>query len=260
MDLKVRCRAGQGVLVNSRFTLTYAVPRRPNPNTPPAPGLEKAAYLLLSDPAAPIGLTTTPWPAYQYNSTGAENTVVHTGTGRYTVTLPGLGTFLTAAPGQVHVTPYNEDDRLWCEVDNATSTGTAIRVDVVCTNGNLPWDAMFLLQYVERGNTLFASTDTHPTGYANVLCIATTCSVRHGFDNGVGGVTVTAVRDGEYLVRMGDVTSGGVPHVTVVARGVEGIRCNLRAAWSPGEGVRVLCFDRYHQRAQLAELWVGFAG
>jgi hypothetical protein len=57
------------------------------------------AYLWAEQPTAP---SYTPAPGYQFNSSGATNTLVRTGVGAYTALLPNLGT----AAGTVHVTAY----------------------------------------------------------------------------------------------------------------------------------------------------------
>lgn len=59
-----------------------------------------AAFLWAEQPSAS---NYTPDSDYNYNSTGAFNTILRTGTGAYTVVIPGL----TAAGGNVQVTAYD---------------------------------------------------------------------------------------------------------------------------------------------------------
>jgi hypothetical protein len=68
------------------------------------------AYLLADQPTSS---SYTPPLAYQFNSSGATNTVVRTGVGAYTATLP----FLAAYTGHVQVTAYGTGSER-CKVVN----------------------------------------------------------------------------------------------------------------------------------------------
>jgi hypothetical protein len=82
------------------------------------------AYLWADQPTAP---SYTPSLAYQFNSSGATNTVVRTGVGRYTAKLPNLG----SQTGQVQVTAYGTGSER-CKVERWYPSGTTQQVNVRC--------------------------------------------------------------------------------------------------------------------------------
>ena len=100
----------------------------------------------------------TPNTAYQYNSSGATNTVERTGTGLYTVTFPGLGNrgvVENVNGGIVHVTAAQRTTSRRCQVDKWRSfTGFTVagdvEVDIAChTESGVPADSRFAVQFTK---------------------------------------------------------------------------------------------------------------
>src|SRR5215831_3505470 len=78
-QLTVLCYGRTGTPVDSMFTALY---------TYVASSPTQAGYLWNDQPSSPVNRTITPSPLYQFNSAGATNTIVRTGTGVYDVRLP----------------------------------------------------------------------------------------------------------------------------------------------------------------------------
>jgi hypothetical protein len=144
----VLCFDFTGAPVDSKFTLVYA-----NDTSIVADGAS-SGYLLANDQTAP---SYTPDSRFQYNSTGATNTVERIGKGIYTATLPGLGSSVLVGVdrGTVHVTSSHTTSKR-CEVtgwqSGFTSPGSPVPllVNVACTTpGGAPSDSKFVLQFTQ---------------------------------------------------------------------------------------------------------------
>lgn len=103
------------------------------------------AYLWANDPLAE---SYTPNEMYQYNNTGALNTVTRTGVGTYSVTLPGMATDgghvqVTATSGSNESAPFAFGHV--CEIADEPS-GSTFLVQCVSTGGE-PVDTGFSLLY-----------------------------------------------------------------------------------------------------------------
>jgi hypothetical protein len=141
----VLCFDSTGAPADVRFTLAFA------DDTSILADGAASAYVWGNDAAAP---SYTPNSAYQYNSTGATNTIARTATGRYTVTLPGLGTQLFSSnPGFVHVTAHHTTSKR-CELVGhhrgyAPAGGSIpLYIDIACsTAAGTPSDSKFVVQY-----------------------------------------------------------------------------------------------------------------
>jgi hypothetical protein len=141
----VLCFDATGAPADVKFTLQFA------DDTSIVANGASSGHVWANDAAAP---SYTPNSAYQYNSTGAANTVARTATGRYTVTLPGLGSTLYATnQGIVHVTAHHTTSKR-CELVGYRSgyvpVGTPIplHVDVAChTAAGTPSDSKFVVQF-----------------------------------------------------------------------------------------------------------------
>ncbi len=141
----VLCFDSTGAPADTRFTLAFA------DDTSILADGAPSGYVWGNDAAAPA---YTPNSAYQYNSTGATNTIARTATGRYTVTLPGLGSSLVATnDGTVHVTAHHTTSKR-CELVGyrsgfvAQPSPTPLYVDVAChTAAGTPSDSKFVVQF-----------------------------------------------------------------------------------------------------------------
>ena len=102
-----------------------------------------SAYLYANDRSAEA---YTPDEHYQFNSTGAANTITRTAVGSYTVTLPGLG----VERGNIQVTSANDTPGISCLVANwGIAEDQAKTVNVSCFDANAqPFDAPFTLLHV----------------------------------------------------------------------------------------------------------------
>jgi hypothetical protein len=147
-QVEVLCFDFTGAPVDSKFTLVYADGAGILANGAPS------GYLRADDESA---ASYTPDSRYQYNSTGALNTVERTGKGRYTATFPGLGSgVLTGVDrGTVHVTSSHTTSKR-CEVTGWSSglpspgKPTPLLVDVACaTAGGAASDSKFVLQFTQ---------------------------------------------------------------------------------------------------------------
>lgn len=91
----------------------------------------------------PTEASYTPNLSYQYNSTGATNTMIRIGTGSYTATIPGL----TKRGGNVQVTAYGNGPAR-CKVSSWSSDQSGTNVNVLCFDStNAAADEMFTLAY-----------------------------------------------------------------------------------------------------------------
>lgn len=167
-DVDVQCFALSGTPVDTPFTITYA-----NPVSTPHP----MAFIWADQPSP---TQYTPDPDHQLNSTGALNTITHTGTGAYTVRLPGLG----AAAGHVQVTgdywgSQGDLAKVRCKVAGWGPSGADQLVRVRCfTNAGLPTDARFSMTYIK--DTSLVGSDCCGTGAGTVSAYAgPTSPARH---------------------------------------------------------------------------------
>lgn len=125
-----------GVAANATFALTYAHLGLTAPGQPPPPPGAPSAYLRATRPTAPF---YQPDLAFQYNATGARNTVERVGTGEYLVRLPGLD----ARAGAATVTAFGPGNHRCTARDHAGSGGLVV---VACrTPDGVPTDAPFAL-------------------------------------------------------------------------------------------------------------------
>lgn len=119
VDARAFCFDANGNPVNSYFTLLYQ--ERHGTFGSATRGL---AFLFADQPTT---ASYTPNRVYQYNSTGGANTIVRTGTGNYTATIPGLD----AMHSDVQVTAVG-GIALRCKVQGWSGSSTSTRVHVLC--------------------------------------------------------------------------------------------------------------------------------
>lgn len=202
-----------------------------------APGNGPAAYVWANDatPAAPYN----PSAPYSFNSTGALNSIEQTGTGQYTVTMPGLNT----GGGHVQVTAYGSDPHT-CKVVEWVPVGLTEQVGVRCFDAaGILVDNQFVMQFVDDTNLLPIGGDS---GYVWANQAGTASydpSADYQFNS--SGATNHATRSGvgAYSIELPGVDStGGNVQVTAYGSGSE--ECSVEG-WNDVAGseiVDVRCF------------------
>ena len=147
-QVDVLCFDSTGAPADVKFTLSFA------DDTSILANGGTSGYVWGNDAANP---SYTPNSAYQYNSTGATNTITHSTAGRYTVTLPGLGSRVPILnggnEGTVHVTAHHTTSKR-CELVGfhsgivALGSPIPLYVDVAChTAAGTPSDSKFVVQF-----------------------------------------------------------------------------------------------------------------
>jgi hypothetical protein len=129
----IRCHTPGGAPANTQFVAFF----RSYSQT--VSGGQWGAYLWASNATA----THTPSPTYQWNASGALNTVVYNGTGDYTAILTGQYTY----PNSVLVTAYGGGSE-HCKVGGWWRDGSNMHVNVLCFNtSGAPANSLFTLSY-----------------------------------------------------------------------------------------------------------------
>ncbi|MEV6601477.1 hypothetical protein AB0M36_32190 [Actinoplanes sp. NPDC051346] len=215
----VRCLDHHGAPTDSQFTLSYT--------NRAGTGGSPMAYVFANQPTT---ASYTPPANYQYNSTGATNTITRSATevGVYTVNAPGIGT----AGGHVQVTAYGTG-REWCTAWNWLASGTAERVQVRCYSATgAPADSRFTMSFVKNGNILgtgvCCNSDGHPTSYlfaSNPTAASYEPVAAYRFLSGTSRITRLAA--GRYQVNYGWAAAPGAVNVTTVGGG--GARCKVES-------------------------------
>jgi hypothetical protein len=229
----VRCFDVSGSPVDARFTLSYA-----NPRTPDGP----MAFLWADQPLAASYTPNTTW---QFNSSGATNTVKRSGIGSYSASLPNLG----VSAGHVQVTAYGSGSER-CKVENWGPIATTQNVRVRCFDSSgSAVDTRFTLTYViensliggaaccfpdpgESGSYVWADNPTAPSY---------TPSLSYQWDDFGGVNTVDRLGVGRYAVRFTN-HSLSWGHVQVTAYGEGSEHCKVES-WTTATGALVRCFD-----------------
>jgi hypothetical protein len=234
LDVNVRCFDVTGAPADTQFVASFARPISSS----------RFGYVWANNPTLP---SYTPSTAYQFNSTGALNTITRFGAGTYRVSLPGLG----GLGGTVKVTAYGSGNAS-CKV---TSWGTFFGdepVNVLCqTPAGAPVDSQFTMTFDADIGLLGTLTDPWPAVperaylWANdPSSAAYTPSLSYQYNSGGGTNTVTRSSIGVYQVTLPGIgTSRG--HVEITAYGSDSSRCKV-ASWGASgsdELVNVRCFD-----------------
>jgi hypothetical protein len=139
----VGCYDAAGQSVDSGYTLLYVDGK--TPSTFYNGAFSEGAYVLVNHPDSIVGESYVPGKVWQYNTSGADNTVTRTDDGTYTVVIPGVA----SEEGTVQVTAGDNAD-VSCTVPRWTLEGSdTFLVDVICfdTAGN-PVNSAFTLMYV----------------------------------------------------------------------------------------------------------------
>jgi hypothetical protein len=193
---------------------------------------------------SPTSASYTPSALYQYNSTGATNTITRSGLGLYRLHLPGLG----AASGTVKVTAYGSASTQ-CKVVNWYPVGTEQDVNIRCFSaaGALA-DSYFTATFADHISIL---GNGQSSGYAWIdnPTASSTPSLLYQFDSAGGTVTMARSGVGVYAVTMPNLgsplgTLGG--HAQATAYGTDDSRCKV-ASWASvftsNATVNVRCFS-----------------
>jgi hypothetical protein len=208
--VEVICRNAAGDPSDSRFTMSYTQPGTGVLSTP-------GAFVWNDRTSEPFNMPYTPNLHYQFNSTGAINTITRWAIGHYRVRIPG---FDSLPPGVVHINAYG-GGKVWCtkDLDDAPPGGGIHSIEVVCqaADGSLV-DSKFVATYVTQGNVLMASTTQHPSAYLQTWCWAQNppaCDrIVRWYSSSGGEATMTRFEVGKYLFNIPLDLSGGTVHVT----------------------------------------------
>jgi hypothetical protein len=131
LSVTVYCHDTQGALVDTLFTASYVR----HPASRPG-GAATGGYLWANEPTSD---SYTPDPTYQWNASGALNTIQRYGVGNYMASFPGV----ELNGGTVQVTAYGWGSE-YCKVGYWGSN--AVNVTCFDTNG-APADAPFTLSF-----------------------------------------------------------------------------------------------------------------
>ena len=208
----------------------------------------KFGYVWANSPAA---AAYTPSTTYQFNSTGASNSITRSAVGSYQVTLPGLG----GQGGTIKATAYGPGNEA-CHVSSWSSLGANAVVNVRCQNpAGVPVDTLYTLTY----HATFGLLGTLTGGprafvWANLESSpAYTPSATYRY-NSTGGVnTITRSGAGVYQVTLPGLGSVS-GHAQVTAYGTGSTRCKVQSWNSSGAAklVNIRCFDTAGARGRLA--------
>ncbi|MDI1437477.1 hypothetical protein [Polyangium sorediatum] len=234
VNVDVNCFTAGGEAVDTRFSIAYV--------RKSGTGFSHEAYVRANEATTSA---YTPDLRFQFNSTGANNTVARLGAGRYTVTLPGQ----TAVGGTVEVTAYGAGSD-HCKVASWTQLGDDMVVSVRCFDsaGALS-DSMFDLNFANATHVNGAPSYSYAwTNDATAAAYTPHLSYQKGFLLGWGDVAtdITAGRTstGRYLVNLPGMSSTG-SNVQVTAYGSGSESCKV-VSWSGDESnanADVACFD-----------------
>jgi hypothetical protein len=91
----------------------------------------------------PTTASYIPSTIYQYNSSGATNTIQRTGVGNYIVKFPNIG-----GRGNVQVTAYGQGAS-YCKVNSWVVSGAVLNVSVSCYNAaGAPSDQLYTVLFL----------------------------------------------------------------------------------------------------------------
>lgn len=231
LSATVYCHNTAGQLEDSPFTASYV--RRPGTGAGATGG-----YLWADQPTAD---TYTPSAAYQYNATGARNTITRSGVGQYMATFPGV----SLSGGSVEVTAYGSGSE-YCKV--ASWGNDTVWVNCFDSSG-APADTYYTLNFTDQspGGTMSyqyawadqPSADNYtPSGYYQKGFINREC----GTD--AGTVTISRNGVGSYTAFLPVLSPTG-SSVKVTAYGWANETCKVVGWYGSGDGtaVNIACFD-----------------
>jgi hypothetical protein len=219
MNVNVRCFDAAGNPVDAMFTASFTRPV----------SSASFAYVWAYTGSGTLG------GYYQFNSTGAANSITNPATGSYLVSLPGLG----GPGGAVEVTAYGGGNAS-CKVGYWTYSGTTENVNVLCqTPAGAPVNSAFTMTFNRGIGLLGASTGLGwKVGYA----WAGLGSYSYNSSGGLNSISTSGT--GVYQLTLpGLATSRG--HVEVQAYGGGTARCKVSSWGTSGanEVINIRCFD-----------------
>jgi hypothetical protein len=234
---QVNCYTPSGAATSTPFAVSYQ--RRAG-----TPGVE-GGYVWADQPTAS---SYTPSTIYQWNSTGALNTIQRTGVGTYRVVFPGQ----TFTGGTVEVTAYGGGSD-YCKVEGWFNDGASQNVNVRCfSTSGAPVDALFTAKFTRGSPTSAKSfgfvwahqpttSSYQPDSTYQLVSVGSACGQLTR-----GPVSITRSSTGRY-----NVTFTGLPgsssfrsHVKVTAYGTGSETCKVRS-WTPSSNssAEVACYN-----------------
>jgi hypothetical protein len=231
-EIDVRCYNRSGVLTDGTYSASLL-------DSQSLTG--KSGYVWANDPTQPA--TYIPDVSYQYNSTGAQNSITRLSKGRYDVDFPGLAT----ARGNVQIasrfTAVSEKPAL-CRALGWGPSATDLVVNVQCRNlSGAKADAQFDL-FFGQGEGLKGNGHV-PVAYldANQPTTASYTPDPQRRYSSVGAVShVTRSGVGRYLVTLAGMPKGGAAQVTPYGTGTSFcVLSSIRTVGTPQQ-VGVSCF------------------
>lgn len=231
----VNCFTAAGAPVNTQFSIAYV--------RKSGTGATSEAYLWANEPES---ASYTPSASYQFNSSGAQNSISRTGEGVYAVTLPNQ----TAASGTVEVTAHGAGSD-YCKVASWTQSGAGVIVNVRCFDATgSPSDSRFTLNFasaahINGGNSYSYAWANNATSAAYTPHL----SYQKGYIGGDVGdiatdITAGRVSTGLYYVDLPAMSATG-SNVQVTAYGTGSEHCKV-SGWSGGTydtTAQIRCFD-----------------
>lgn len=235
VDANVRCFDASGAATNAQFSIAYVR----NSGT----GSAQSAYVWANQPGT---ASYIPNLTYQFNSSGAQNTIERVQQGVYDVTLPDK----TALGATVEVTAYGTSSD-HCKVDNWSQSGSDAVVRVRCfdTTG-APADEQFTLVFARstqpNGGLSYSYAWANNSGAA---MYTPHLWYQEGYiagDLGDVATDITAGRtsEGLYFVELPGMSSSG-SNVQITAYGSGSEYCKVQN-WHPNQTdtqVNVACYD-----------------
>ncbi|MBY0275828.1 hypothetical protein K2Z84_10825 [Candidatus Binatia bacterium] len=229
-QVDVRCVDGSGAAVDARFDVVW---------TRPASGPERRAYLWAD---APTVSDYVPDLTYQFNSTGALNSIMRLSAGTYRATLPGIATGTSVG---VMLSAFGSSGARCRVLDYGLDADARFGVDVECLNAaGSPADTQFTL-------SAFRDAPLAPFPIVNGAYLrmrnpaAPQVAVAEQY-NSVGGTnSVTRLATGRYAARLGmQGGSGANGNVQITAVGTGATHCKEASQTSTdGDAViTVACF------------------
>jgi hypothetical protein len=216
------CYATGGVPDASGFSVLYTSSTGP---LPPSPTQTVSRYGYV-DAKATGALVS------QYNSAGGVNGVTHTGTGTWTVKMPGLGTPGPRAGG-LQATAVNAELAAFCKVVNWLAAGADQQVAVACFNrGGGPLDTEFTLSYQYQRSLYGGAYPPKYFGYlANVPSMTPTSGpTNFNSVSGTASNLLVTAGLGQWEAIFPDLAPRP-DNVQVTSAGVSVSFCDLTAPW-----------------------------
>lgn len=233
MKVNVRCFDAAGNPADTQFAAAFT---RPTSST-------RFGYVWANNPWS-ASYTPSSW--YQFNSTGATNTITRSSTGIYQVKFPSIG----GAGGTAKVTAYGSGNES-CKITSWSSFGTDVNLNVACqTPAGTLADAYFTATWHDTIGVLGTLTDSATERgfvWADQQSSASyTPSTYYQYNSDGLTNTITRSAVGTYQVTLpGLGTTRGHPEVTAYGPSVSTTRCKIQnwGSSSGNEFVNVLCFD-----------------